>query len=216
MANTSSERQSKCLCNLQGGRGRRVVLSYSLPMFSLIPRVVALLLPAQPLPIMWLQPHLFQQSEGKGASHPLTHNRSFDTGTLTPCCSSSRHCHSQLSTQLKMCPPRQRPQWEWSFSLATPAHSSRFSSESPSVLISAEIPGLALPWLRCRWFCRFCRMTGEARNSELLNSKICCSSEAKPLETRGHVTSERICQYCYRSYRKHFTSNSPLHVALHL
>ena len=145
-------------------QGQRVVLSYLLPVFSLIPRA-ALLLPAQPLPIVWLKPHLFQQPERKSASHALTHNRSFDTGTLTPCCSSSWHYHSQVSTQLKTCPPQQCPQRERRFSLATPAHSSRFSSESPSVLVSAEILAFVLQWLRCRWFCRFCRMRGEAGNS---------------------------------------------------
>lgn len=171
----------------------------------LIPRA-ALLLQAQPLPIVWFKPHLFQQPERISASHPpLTHNRSFDTATLTPCCSSSRHYHSQPSTQLKRCPPQQCPQRKHGFSLAAPAHSSRFSSESPPVLISAEILGFVLQWLRCRWFCRFCRMRGEAGNSELLNSKICCSSYAKLLETvrvwHG-ITSERICQYSYSSYRK--------------
>lgn len=198
MGNTRAERQSKSLYNLEGGRSRRAVLSYMWPVFSLIPGA-AWLLPAQPLPIMWLKPHLFQQPESKSASHPLTHNSIFDVGTLTPCCSSSGHYYSQLSTQMKMrCPQRAR-----CFSLTTPAQSSRFSSKSPSVPISAEILGFALQRLRCRLSCGFCRMRGEAGNSGLVNSKIFCSSYAKLLETvRSRVTSERICQCSYSSYRK--------------
>lgn len=168
-----------------------------LTVFSWIPRT-ALLLPAQTLPIVGLQ-----QPERKSGSHPLTNNRSFDTGTLTPCRSSSRHYHSQLSTKQKMCPPQQCPQREGCFSLHTPAQSSRFSSESPSVLISAEILGFIPRRLRCWGFCRFCRTRGEAGKSELWNSNACCSSYAKLLETvRGHITSERICQYSYSSYGK--------------
>lgn len=53
LENTSLERQSKSLYNWESGKGRRVVLHYTLPVF-LIPGA-ALLLPAQPVSIMWLK-----------------------------------------------------------------------------------------------------------------------------------------------------------------
>lgn len=75
----------------------------------------------------------------------------------------------------------------------------------PQRSFSAKTLSCARQWLRRREFCWFCKMTGEAGNSELLDSKFCYSSYEKPWETIwGLVTSEKICQHSYSSYRKVF------------